>query len=411
MQKITRAIARYRIPLLVVIATGAVIFIGQQLTSSSSTSSSTSDSISQATVTKGTVTSSVSASGSVQTANYLAITTSVNGIVKQVFVKEGQTVSQGQKIMEVTLDSDGERSRTNAYASYLKSKTSLESSKDSLLTLESSVASKKNIFENEKRSNSYQSRDERTSYLVAENDYLKSQEDLTNKKAEITQLEMSLQSAWSDYQSQSPIITAPSEGIIANIVAVEGTKISNSVSERSVQTVASIKKDGTPIASVDVTELDINSIQVGQKVKLKLNSLPNESFTGSVVGIDKIGSVQSGVTNYPIIVKFDSASDKVLPNMSVSAEIINNEKKDALLIPTSAIKDQNGKKTVSVEKNGDTTLVEVQTGITGSSETEITGGLNEGDTVLIESLPTSGFTTTTSQQNQGGGSLFGLMRR
>src|SRR3990167_2806661 len=137
----------------------------------------------------------------------------------------------------------------------------------------------------------------------------------------ISQLEIALNNSWLEYQSQSPIVTAPTGGTIANIVSVEGTKIENSVSERSVKTVASIKKEGTPIISLDVTELDINDVKVGQRVFVTLSSIQNSEFEGSVVGIDKIGSTQNGVSNYPVIIKFNNDSDKVLPNMGAEAEI------------------------------------------------------------------------------------------
>ena len=194
------------------------------------------------TVKKGNITSSISASGRVQTANYLAITTSVNGIVKQVFVKEGNTVIQGQEIMEVTLDSEGERSRLNAYSSYLKAKMSLEGAKNAYSSLESTMIQKEEAFQDVKETNSFQTHDERVEYKLAENAYLVAKNDYNMQRDSISQLEIALNNSWLEYQSQSPIVTAPTGGTIANIVSVEGTKIENSVSERSVKTVASIKK-------------------------------------------------------------------------------------------------------------------------------------------------------------------------
>ena len=96
------------------------------------------------TVKKGSVQSIVSASGTVQTANYLPVTTSVNGIVKKVYVKEGQTVLKGQKIMDLTLDSEGQNSMTSSYASYLRSKIDLQAAKNSILAAESNILQKNN---------------------------------------------------------------------------------------------------------------------------------------------------------------------------------------------------------------------------------------------------------------------------
>jgi HlyD family secretion protein len=382
-----------------------VAFVGYRYFISKNKSNAQKTIPSTAKVEKGDIVSGISASGQIETANYLAVTTSVNGIVKKVYVKEGDKVVSGQNIMEVTLDSEGEKSRMSTYASYLKAKNSLDSAKNSLYSLESTLIQKEEAFDAEKKTNSYQSHAERVSYKLAENDCLKAKADYEIKKAEITKSEISLASSWSDYQTQSPVVTAPSDGYIANIVAVEGTAIENSVSERSVFTVASIRKEGTPIASLNITEMDINKVKVGQKVNLTLNSVQDKIFKGSVVGIDKIGTIQSGVANYPVIVKFGEDSDSVLPNMSVEGEIVVEEKTSVLLVPTGAITAGKNDKTVMVLSGNEKQTVNVTTGISDSSNTEILSGVKEGDVVVIPSLPTSGFTTTSGGNREGFGIL------
>lgn len=356
----------------------------------------------------GTITESISASGKVLTSNYMAVTTSVNGIVSKVYVKEGDIVKKDQKIMDVVLDSEGEKSRQNSYASYLRAKNSLDSAKNQLLSLENSMINAKEAFDNEKESNDYQSHDDRISYKIAENTYNNAKNGYDQQKQQIDQLTISLNSAWLDYLTQSPTILAPSDGVIANIVAVEGSKIENSVtSDRTVKTVASIKKEGTPIISVDVSELDINKVTVGQKVNVTLNSIANTIFTGTVAGIDKIGSISGGVTNYPVIVKLDKQYEDVLPNMSVDAEIIISSKDNVVYVPTSAIKTINDKKYVNVLTQNGTSNTEVQIGLSDGTNTEIVSGVNQGDTVSISALPTSGFTSSSSNSRSSGFMFFG----
>ena len=352
------------------------------------------------TVKIGDIVSAVSASGQIETANYLPITTSVNGIVKEVFVKEGDSVTQGQKIMEITLDSEGQSAKDSAYSNYLKAKNSVESAKNSLYSLETSKIQKEEAFEDEKERNSYQSQDERVAFKIAENDFIKAEKDYERQQSEISQLQIALSSSYKDYQAQSPIITATSNGIIANIISVQGTKIENSVSERSVQTVASIKIEGTPIASLNVTEIDISKIKVGQKVRLKLNSISDKTFSGIVVGIDKIGEVSSGVSNYPVIIKFDEENENILPNMGVEADIVIYEKSEVLLIPTSAVIKNGGKKIVTKIENGKDTKVEIEIGVSDNENTEVTSGLSEGDVVSVSSLPKSGFNSQETNFRQ-----------
>src|SRR4030042_6207469 len=76
-------------------------------------------------VEKGNIVSSVSVSGSVVTANLFNITTSATGIVKEVSVKDGNKVSAGQKIAEITLDASGLQASSQAYASYISAKNSV----------------------------------------------------------------------------------------------------------------------------------------------------------------------------------------------------------------------------------------------------------------------------------------------
>jgi len=408
MKKTENFFSKHKVIIIAGVLILVVVVAGQKLLKKSETSDSTT--VTTAKVVRGNISSSVEASGSIETANYLAVTTSVNGIVKKVYVQEGDTVIKGQKIMDITLNSDGEESRASAYSAYLSAKSSLERAKSGLLTKESALMNAEKAFEKEKENNSYQTEDERDSYKLAENAYLVAKSDYDLQKEEITQAEVALNKALLSYQAQSPTIVAPDNGIIANILIVEGMDISNSLSERTSTTVASIRKEGTPIASLNISEVDINKIKVGQKVILTLDSIGDKKFTGKVVGIDKIGLTSSGVSNYPVIVKFDENSDMVLPNMGVDAEIIIDEKSDVLMVPTSAIETKNNEKSVTLVKGDATEKVKVETGISSDKYTEIISGLNEGDEVQIKSLPTEGFTTSsgTSNTNRNSGMPGGM---
>ena len=400
-------IVRHKIGLGLILLSSLLIYGGEKLLAESAdpqSQSSVEETVVQ--VKKGRITQTISASGQVQTANYFPITSGVNGIVAQVFVKEGDEVVQGQQIMEITLDAEGNRSLTSAYSNYLKAKNALDTASNNLKTAENSKIQAEETFQDEKESNSYQSSDERTAYKLVENSYLRAKTEYDLKKTELGQLQIAVNSAWIDYQSQSPIVVAPASGIVSNIVAVEGSRIENSVSERSIQTVASIKKTGTPIASLNVSEVDINRVKVGQTVEIALNSVRNKKFKATVVGIDKIGSQTSGVANYPVTVKFDTDADEALPNMGVEADISIASKDKVLYIPTSALIVQ-GNTFYVISEQG---KKEVKLGIADEENTEIISGLSEGDRVTLQSLPTSGFTSPESA-TRGGFNSFSIFRR
>ncbi|HUV46801.1 MAG TPA: hypothetical protein VMW29_01575, partial [Candidatus Bathyarchaeia archaeon] len=116
--------------------------------------------------------------------------------------------------------------------------------------------------------------------------------------------------------------------------------------------------------------------------------------------VDRIGSVTSGVTQYPAIIRLDSSSAQILPNMTVTAKIIINRKENVLVIPSSAVQNQEGQNYVQLMVNNQPQFVVVETGLVSETQTEIVSGINEGDIVVISST-----SSTNSQQN--GQSPFG----
>ncbi|MEW5857640.1 MAG: efflux RND transporter periplasmic adaptor subunit [Cyanobacteriota bacterium] len=90
-------------------------------------------------VERGTIISTVSASGSVLTANIVNITTQASGVVKAVYVKDGDKVIAGGKIAEIALDKEGQQKNASNWSSYLSAKTSVDSANVSLYTLQSAM--------------------------------------------------------------------------------------------------------------------------------------------------------------------------------------------------------------------------------------------------------------------------------
>lgn len=396
---------KFILPIIVSLLIGGVsLSIWYFYFKSDATNSSTSTSYTTIEAKKGNISSTVSASGIIESANYLAVTTSVNGIVKKVFVKEGDQVVKGQKIMEITLNADGEEALVQARASYLSAKNSLQSAKNSLESKRISLIKAEQNFDDVKDSTSYSTEEERYSFKIAEGEYNTAQADYNQQKENITQSELAVQKAYLALQAQASTVVAPDSGTIANIVIVEGMEISNSLSERTSSSVASIKKEGTPIATFDVNELDIAKIQVGQKASMILNSVADKIFSGSVVGIDKLGSSSNGVTNYSVIVKFDEDSNAVFPNMNVDADIILEQKENIVYIPTAAIKSQRGEKYITKINGSQEEQVKIETGITDDENTEVISGLSEGDKVKVASYSTTGF--TEAQNNNRSGATF-----
>ncbi|MDP2874447.1 MAG: efflux RND transporter periplasmic adaptor subunit [bacterium] len=359
-----------------------------------------------ATVERGTLVSSVSASGQILSANIVNVATNARGVVKKVFVKEGDKVTTGQKILELTLDLDGQQKNAAAYSSYLSAKNSLASTQASLFTLESqrSVAKKKLVDDALTKALALDD----PIYVQEYSDWQAAEAKYNNQGAVIDQAKIAVSNAWLSYQLTSSTVTAPSAGSIFSLLAVEGLGIgqSNSSSDTSVlQRIAVIQTEANPLATFNLSEIDISKVKAGQKVTITLDSFSDKTFTGKVVSVDRTGSTTSGVTSYPAIVQFDTQVSQVLPNMASSAEIIIEAKDNVLFVPFAAVQNQGGQTTVRILKSGQAQSVLVETGLTSDTQIEIISGLSEGDDV-ITSIINTGTGQSSGSSPFGGSSLF-----
>ena len=346
---------------------------------------------------KSTLVINVSASGSVVSANVMPITTSATGIVSKVYVKDGDRVTKGQKIAEIELDSDGAQRSTQAYNSYQSALNGVKSADNSLRSAEASLNNVYDQLKGHENDETFAEIETRTKAEGARD----------NAYNSLQLAKLQVNSAYLSYLENSPTIRANLSGVINNITIVPGMDISSSVSSSgsvNTQRVAIIEIQGFPLATFNVTEIDVSSIKQDQKATVTFDSIPDKTFTGKVVSVDRIGSVSSGVTNYPVIIQFDTEIPELLPNMTASANIIVDTVADALLIPTTAVQTTNGQSYVRILKGGNITSVDVKIGKSSDSETQILSGLSEGDTV-ITSVTQS--TTSTSSQTQSPFSSFG----
>jgi macrolide-specific efflux system membrane fusion protein len=355
-------------------------------------------------VEQGTIVSSVSASGNVLSTNVMDVTTNASGLVKKVFVKDGDKISKGQKIAEITLDQQGQKNYTQAWSSYLSAKNSVDSANATLYTLDSQKWAANQKFINDAVARNLATDD--PTYIQENDDWLAAEAKYKNQQAVIEQARASLNGAQISYQLASPISTAPISGIVNGISLVEGmvvssqTNTSDSQTSTTSQRVAVIQNETKPIITVDLTEIDVPKVKVGQKATVTLDSLQDKTFTGKIVTVDRVGATTNNVTSYSANIQLDTPSAEILPNMAANASVILETKSDVLLVPSTAIQTQAGQSFVRVLKDGRVQQVTVEVGISSDTQTEIISGLSEGDEII------TGTASTTSTQ-QGGTSIFG----
>ncbi len=352
---------------------------------------------------KGTLVSSISASGQVSSSNNTSISTQASGVVTKVYVQNGQAVKVGDKIAELELDLDGKLRSSQAWSSYQSAKNNLDSAKTTLYTLDSSMWAANRIFVNDSLARGLLVYD--PTYIQQNDNWLAAEQKYISQQNVIKQVQTSLNAAWLSYQQSSPVVYAPISGTVTGLSLQKGTVLvaqSGSSGNATSQKIASIKTNAPAQISVNLTEIDVVKIKIGDKATLTLDAFPEKTYTGKIISVDTIGAISSGVTNYPAIIGLDTEAPEILPNMSVDAKIITKVKSDVILVPSAAVQTSSGQSTVSVLKDGKESQVNVEVGESNDTQTEIISGVSEGDTVITNMI-TSASTNSNSTSSPFGG--------
>ena len=151
--------------------------------------------------------------------------------------------------------------------------------------------------------------------------------------------------------------------------------------------------------TLNIDELDIDNVEVGQTVNITSDAKEGQTFTGVVTKVSVVGTTSSGTTTYPVTVRIDE-TDGLRPGMNVDAEIVLSSADDVLAIPSMAVNRGN---TVLITSDSPSAVnaldqeapdgyvyVQVETGVSDDSYIEITSGLQEGDTVAYLRAASSG---------------------
>ena len=143
--------------------------------------------------------------------------------------------------------------------------------------------------------------------------------------------------------------------------------------------------------SINVDELQISSISVGQKVQITADAVQDKTYVGTVTRVSMKGTANGGTTTYPVSIRIDD-TDGLRPGMNANAEIVVAEAKNALVVPNAAV--VRGSYVLVTKDspsaaNADTAMeapegfvyVPVKTGVSDDDYTQIVSGIQEGDTI------------------------------
>jgi HlyD family secretion protein len=222
-------------------------------------------------------------------------------------------------------------------------------------------------------------------------------EDVQTAELAVKDAQLSLDQAKANL-TKSQLI-APFDGVVASVNIQVGQQSSVSAQPIVLADLSRLE------AQVTVAETDVSRIKVGQPVQMTFDALTGQTFSASVIEVAYVGTVTSGVVNYPVTIALDqpstaaalSSSQQIRPGMTANVTIVVEQRDNILLVPNRAVKLSGKQRVVTVLKDGQPTLVNVTLGMSGDTQSEVVSGLNEGDAVVVPQ------TTTTT----GGGGGFG----
>jgi membrane fusion protein, heavy metal efflux system len=176
-------------------------------------------------------------------------------------------------------------------------------------------------------------------------------------------------------------VTSPISGKVADREATLGQSFEDAGGK-----LMTIVNDNKVFATANIYEKDLNKVRNGQRVSIKVASMPNRTFNGRIA---VIGSVVEGETRVvPVKAEIDNPGGVLKPGMFAELEVLTDQTSAAILaIKNSAIVEANGKKQVYIQNGNAYQPVEVTLGQTSGDMVEVKTGLFEGDMIVTQRAP------------------------
>jgi HlyD family secretion protein len=138
------------------------------------------------------------------------------------------------------------------------------------------------------------------------------------------------------------------------------------------------------LADVQVSEVDINSVKVGQPVTITFDAILGQEYHGKVTQVAQIGNVAQGAVNFTVTVEITDADEQVKPGMTAAVNVVVNALKGVMLVPNRAVRLVDGQRVVYVLRNGQPVEVKITLGASSDTASEVMAGdLKEGDLIIL----------------------------
>ena len=410
--------------------------------------------VSSAAVTKQTLEVLVSGTGSAVVVDSVTVNPPISGTVEKLYVSLGKTVSAGDDLYTISSE-NVDAAYLKAKASLLQSKQNQKQAKQALQQAENQLyAAKTAQIKAEQNLETLESQPatmpgHADSVELAEREVTSAKKSVASAKTGVSSAELGVQVASANLSSsqdsydeavadtKDTVVTATADGVITALPISVGSEVSAGTSTSSGSSGASgasssgnsegdtaatstsssgSSASGSAVTISNVTDLkvqiavsevDVPSLQIGQKAEITFDALPDKIFAGTVSLVSPNGSSSSGVVNYDVDLTLDSQDPMLKPDMTATADIKTLVARDVLVVPNAAVKTEGNTKYVTVvAENGTTSRTVIKVGASNDTLTEVTSGLTEGARVSTGAT-TSSATSGSSSRSGGGGFMMG----
>jgi len=203
-----------------------------------------------------------------------------------------------------------------------------------------------------------------------------------NNSATITTTDAQIEAAQANInaiktQISKTVITALFDGQVDKDNAVVGQIMSSNAP------VITISNNNLEI-DTNIPEVDLSQAKVGNEADISLDAYGNNvNFPATIISVDSAPSIINGMSTYGAKLKFKNSDDRIKPGMTANITVISDTHKNVLMVPISAVIQQNGKYFVIVDReNSQKDPREVTVGLRDGKNIEITSGLKSGEKVF-----------------------------
>ena len=323
-------------------------------------------------VSKQNISTSITATGTIEPVTEVEVGTQVSGIIDKIYVDYNSVVKKGQLIAELD--------KTNLLSELSSAKSNMESAKSKMEYQKSNYNRYKELY-----SKGLVSADD---YENAKLSYKQASEENAIQKESVSKAQTNLGYA---------IITSPIDGIVLSKEVEEGQTVAAAMETPTLFIIAQDLTDMQVIADVD--EADIGGVKEGQRVTFTVDAFPDDLFEGKVTQVRQEATEESNVVTYEVVISAPNDDLKLKPGLTANVTIFTNERDGVLAVPSKALRfapnenllaegesitDCEGKDKVWMREGSNFKAVPVKIGVTNGTYTEIISGLKEGDAVLTD---------------------------